>query len=811
MAFDNADLEKLAAIMATAMTNASANSEKFGRIMDHATRMGKKYNDLTQAEIKLIEAKIQADDEYAERVSEGSKKVLDGSKQLGSTLLNAVKGLGSMVNSVAASDQSFTALSPVVGMIGNVAKGVTEAMGKMLSGITILGSGTGRVSEGLAQLAGIGIDLVTSAIQQQLEASQKLVNNFTNISKTGVTFGGSLDGLQRAAAKGGMSIDTYSKFVTKNAENLSYLGGSVTDGAAKITRLGKDIGTFDKKLLAMYGSYDELAGGVSDYMATMSRYGINVTKTDKDLSAGAREYLYNMKELSDLTGKSAEALKKEEEERAKSAAYQLAMSKKSVDEQANLQRAFSLAQMEGGKDAQAYLQEYVANNGKVLSASGLKFASQFPEMSKTIRGFADTAGQTQTDYKRSSAKLMETSEARIRSEVANKEQLYKLQASGVKDAGGILDMTNSVAAAHLGNVTKLENATTTQAEMEKDRNKKIDKSTEVYANSINSLENFKKQVDAITISHLKDIGPMMDGLYKVAEKSAKALDHVDTVVNKMLEAFDKATKALNGEDVSAGDSAQDDANWARMSLGEKMQSGAARGIEKMGKGLSFIPGLGFAGNLANSAKADRIASETKYLDNQAAAGKNQAKLAGLKVKQGDVTDGGTSDEKTIVAAQLLQKAFGENFGAFTSFKDAYHKGFPGSDHNKGLAFDFTTNPAPKDAAEAAKIKQKIKDFLQQAGMPARYVGDEYFADKVAGTTGGHFHVSLPKMAHGGIVEPSTGGTNVTVGEAGRKEAIAPLVNGKLPGIDEMIEKFDEMIKVMKDHKDVSEKHMKAAL
>lgn len=768
-----------------------------------------KYKGLTEQEIKLIEAKIQADQEYADRVADGSKKIADGGKQLGSTLLNAVKGLGSMVNSVAASDQSFTALSPVVGMIGNVAKGVTEAMGKMLSGITILGTGTGRASEGLAQLAGIGIDLVTSAMQQQLEASQKLVNNFTNISKTGVTFGGSLDGLQKAAAAGGMSIDTYSKFITKNVDSLSVMGGSVTDGAAKVAKFGKNIIDTDKKLLAMYGSYDELSGGVADYMAMMSRYGINMNKTDKDLGAGAKEYLYNMKELSDLTGKSADALKKEEEERAKSAAYQLAMSRKSVDEQANLQRAFSLAQMEGGKEAQDYLKEYVATNGRVASEAGLKFASQFPEMAKTIRGFATTANQSQEDYKKSSSRLMEASEGRIRAEINGKEQLYQLTAQGVKDQGGILDMTNSVAASHLSHVNGLENATSIQAEMEKNRNKKIDASTEVYAKSIDSLEKFKKQMDAITISHLKDMGPMMDGLYKVAEASAQALDHVDAAVNKMLKAFKRATDILNGKDPSEIDEEQDEANWKRMGLGEKLESGTARTIEKIGKGLSYIPGLGFAGKLADSGRADRIAGETKYLDDQAAAGAAQAKNAGLKVKPGDVTGGGEASEKTIKAAQMIQSAFGKEFGVFTSFKDAYHKGFPGSDHNSGLAFDFTTNPPPKDAAEAAKVKSKIKDLLKQAGTPARYVGDEYFADKVAGTTGGHFHVSLPKMAKGGI----TDGLSIA-GEAG-PEAVIPLPDGRTVPVrmemGELIDKFDEMIRVMKDHKDISDKHMKATL
>lgn len=58
------------------------------------------------------------------------------------------------------------------------------------------------------------------------------------------------------------------------------------------------------------------------------------------------------------------------------------------------------------------------------------------------------------------------------------------------------------------------------------------------------------------------------------------------------------------------DTKQDDSNWEKMSTLEKIQSGAARGIEKVG---------GFIGldNMANEAKSQRIASETAYLEKTA--------------------------------------------------------------------------------------------------------------------------------------------------------------------------------------------------
>lgn len=51
---------------------------------------------------------------------------------------------------------------------------------------------------------------------------------------------------------------------------------------------------------------------------------------------------------------------------------------------------------------------------------------------------------------------------------------------------------------------------------------------------------------------------------------------------------------------------QDQANWERMGVLQKMQSGLARGIESIGSAL-------FMGNMANEARAKRIQSETEFL------------------------------------------------------------------------------------------------------------------------------------------------------------------------------------------------------
>lgn len=97
-----------------------------------------------------------------------------------------------------------------------------------------------------------------------------------------------------------------------------------------------------------------------------------------------------------------------------------------------------------------------------------------------------------------------------------------------------------------------------------------------------------------------------------------------------------AGKDENGKELQI-DEKQDDANWDKMSLGEKAQSGLARGIEKVG---SFF----FLDNLAKSARAGRVKNETEYLNKKngvtpegqtvSKTEKNQYLLADEPVKEG---------------------------------------------------------------------------------------------------------------------------------------------------------------------------------
>ena len=65
-------------------------------------------------------------------------------------------------------------------------------------------------------------------------------------------------------------------------------------------------------------------------------------------------------------------------------------------------------------------------------------------------------------------------------------------------------------------------------------------------------------------------------------------------------------KDSSGEDLKI-DEATDDSNWNKMTFGEKIQSGFARGVEYIGSAVGFD-------NVAREAETERIKKETEYLN-----------------------------------------------------------------------------------------------------------------------------------------------------------------------------------------------------
>lgn len=153
------------------------------------------------------------------------------------------------------------------------------------------------------------------------------------------------------------------------------------------------------------------------------------------------------------------------------------------------------------------------------------------------------------------------------------------------------------------------------------------------------------------------------------------------------------------------DTEQDNANWENMTALEKLESGAGRGIEKIGS-------MFFLDNMANSAAKKRIDAETSYMQN----------------KKAENTPGkGLLDYLMMASPMGIGMGLGSLFGPGAGAKDSAY------DDIRYVQYGF--EPKNKDAREKASA---MEDYLQGLVKDGTMVSiDEANMDvkKVAGIWG----------------------------------------------------------------------------
>ena len=545
---------------------ADANEQLSDELRDLADKMGQTGGAAADVIKSLMQlASVQKKDaalkeEIAKaqaRQKEGYDKIEQGLKKLGSSATQVMMGFSSVTASIYNSDKAFTAVIPVIDLMANVTKSFVEALGLAASGITILGTGTGKVSEAIAKFVTTGIDIATAAVKQQIESTQKLFDNFDHLSKAGVTYGGSIDKLARSAAEGGISIDTFTKITSKNADAMNTIGGSVEAGAAKVVKFGKKLADQDNVLLATYGSYENLNSAIAEYAAQQTKYGVSGAQLNKDMEGSARSYLYQQKELANLTGKNVDQLKKEADERSKSAAYQIALGKMTAEERQNSEYAIAQISAKYGKEAAQYAMEYVSTGGEVSSRTGKTFEAMAGPVASSVADMVKDLKQNNDAFKESTNNTITANSKTIDAWAKSNETLAKIDQAGYDNA--TIKMMTGVTSAVLASMNAQESASKVAKDIAKDQKDADKDAATMYASAIKSLEGFKTQMDALTITHLPQVADQMKLAYYAAEKLADGLNAVNDTIAFMqgkmsAEEYKKSVETRinsSGKDVSA--------------------------------------------------------------------------------------------------------------------------------------------------------------------------------------------------------------------------------------------------------------------
>jgi hypothetical protein len=727
---------------------------------------------------EIIEAERQAS-----REAKLSKDREAAAKQLASDFVNLTKGAISSGQALYTSDKAFSSVTPTLEMMGQVVKTVSSALSGLTSGIPILEG----ISAGANKMIGIGVDITTQVAKMQLENAQMFVDTYTKLSQAGLNFGGNMDDMVKAAGEGGMSLMNYQKFVLANTESLKNMGGTMDQAASRVMKMSKSALENNSRLLIEMGGYDAVAGALANFSGMLTKAGVNTVAIQGQMNATSAKYLESLKMIEAITGQTAKEQQKEQEEAMKNVAFQRKIRELGPEEAAAMMSTLSEVTAMFGKSGADYYKELAAT-GRIISEQNLMYNAFGSGYAKTIDGMnanriafgKDTEGRLKAnaDTLKSNKGAID---ATLAANAANDSLAY-----AVKE--GVLPTIAQFSSDVLTGTEKRENYLDAATKAIADQRKNEGESSEGARKGTEALNKTQMEMDKL---NQKQIGKMGDLVVTLNQLQVKLIEtfgpKLSTAVNMFSTAIKKIAEELGIKAPTKISTAID--NELHDPIEEfdpATQQMVSRGAQRSSVGTTSLN------------------AKSKYSKKGTVAfTKSNAADLGLKIAAGGtVNEKEGTDPASIQAAALIQDLFGDHFGGFTSVGPRGKPETGNSYHTTGQALDFVLKEEPTDEDGKALI-EKIRKHLRANGLKDLEVLDEYNhpSDRA---TGKHFHVAVDKlMAKGGITE----GPSIA-GEAG-PEAVVPLPDGRsIPvkmDVSEMVSKLEEMISVMKDQRDISER------
>lgn len=763
----------------------------------------------------------QADDE--EKSLRRSQE-LDSKREAGiKKLLSDIGGLGSSAMSASASfyasKEVFTSVIPTLDLVGNAFKTVVEATAMIVSGWEIAGFSLEKSVEGAAKLAGIATDIAIKTAEMQLQMSQKYLDTYNNLSAVGVTFGGNLNDMSRAAHDGGLDLQTYGDFVKKNIESLSTMGGTVEQSAGRIMKMSKAVTDGSDKLLVMFGGFEGVNDALAFHSKMLAQTGYDTVKNQDKIAAGSAGYLTTLKELQEITGMTVDQQQKAQEELQKDVAYRMKLAQlreagRGDEADASWQKYLITLKTRGPQEAALYKEKFTLD-GKLLSQSGMMLDAQ----SQSARDYTNNLMQIndkETDVRlKNIGKLIITSNEQAKAEREAKGGLASIftyaganddytkimldhlrEGLDTSDAASNIDKTiaNAIETANkpLAEGAGKDVAAALRAKLA--ANIEVDNLIETQ---LKEMANITKQLINLQVQLITTFGPNLTSA-------------VDAAISGMLNLAKTAGKVDLGKGGNTGTGG---------SIGRKVLSygGTALGatVGAIG-GSAFTPVVGtalggIAGGMAGKEWGEKIADYFGMSKSETPTSDYESLLKFSGGVTGDKTHFGKMNATTRDAFGKMVAEYGSSVTVNSSYRSpeeqaAMYAEWKAAGGDKTLrptvatpTFGRLTTPTPPGARDSHTMGVALDlDKGDYAKLNAKGLLAKYGFAMVPGDEG-----HIQKLAKGGI----TNGTSIA-GEAG-PEAVVPLPDGRtIPvkmDMGQLVNKFEEMISVMKDQLDTSEK------
>lgn len=302
-------------------------------------------------------------------------------------------------------------------------------------GIAAIG-GMGRAG----RIASVGLTALAAGVGALLGSFDKTGNMFLNLTRSGVSFGGSMIEMRIAANQSGATMDQFTKAVQSNVQGLNRFGGGTTGGALALSRISAEGTRFRRQLVGMGVSVADQTEFFADFMGELGNAGFNVRSFGGDfarIAAVSVGYRKNLQALAEITGTSVEEQQARRKQLAQDAAFQAKLATLGPE------AATALSALMASSDAttQQLIKDRITLGG--LGPKTAAIGSAFPALTDAIFATADAAMAGNTNL---SAVLAQEVDARAGQIKTQQSQADKIAALGNSVNN---DFINTVGAAGL--------------------------------------------------------------------------------------------------------------------------------------------------------------------------------------------------------------------------------------------------------------------------------------------------------------------------------------------------------------------------
>ena len=398
---------------------------------------------------------------------------------------------------------------------------------------------------------------------------QDSVDSFRTLANVGASFGQSLVTLRETAAAAGLPLEDFTKFISRNSENLAALYGSTSQGATQFSKLSESFRRANIQFLAPLGLTIEEVNDVLLTNLTLQRMSGNLIQGSAEQQGeSAMRLVYELDKLSKLTGQQRNELAKTVEAQLKNERF-LAFLGSQTGETGQRLSAFAASVGKLSPGLAEGFQDLIANAGVPVTAASQALIMNIPDATAIVQQL--TAGTIST-----TEAMLQLRDASKRSTEVNRS----------------IAQTGLVPFARLyGEVTKLATAKFDEVAVTEEQRAKQEKLTKAATEFEDATKRLSASFQGIETGFFKSLGAALGdaggGINNGLKGLARGIDKLDPAVKAML----YVGKTLGGYFLDkAGQIAT---TAAGVALGNRMSGGGPGGFGGMG---------GISGKLGGAAR-----------------------------------------------------------------------------------------------------------------------------------------------------------------------------------------------------------------